>query len=200
MPKQRITKETVVKAAFEIAREGGMEQVMVKNIAERIGCSVQPIYSYCRNMERLKREVAAKVKRFTREYAAARVDRNDIFRSTGRAYIQLAKEEPQLFKIFILHERDGIASLDELYETEAGEGMADRIAGELGLSAAQARELHLNMLIYTIGLGTIFSVTRPGITAEEIYERQESAYEVFLKHAEEKSKAESAPCAERERK
>ncbi len=37
MPKQRITKEMVVNAAFELARYGGMEQVMVKTIAER-GC------------------------------------------------------------------------------------------------------------------------------------------------------------------
>ncbi len=44
MPKQRITKEMVVNAAFEIARSSGMEQVLVKNIADRIGCSVQPIY------------------------------------------------------------------------------------------------------------------------------------------------------------
>lgn len=49
MPKQRITKEMVVDAAFELAREGGMEEVLVKRIAERIGCSVQPIYSYCHN-------------------------------------------------------------------------------------------------------------------------------------------------------
>ena len=34
MPKQRITKEMVVNAAFEIARNDGMEQVMVKTIAE----------------------------------------------------------------------------------------------------------------------------------------------------------------------
>ena len=33
MPKQRITKEMVVDAAFELARSGGMEQVMVKTIA-----------------------------------------------------------------------------------------------------------------------------------------------------------------------
>lgn len=57
MPKQRITKEMVVDAAFEIARKGGMEQVIVKNIAETLGCSVQPIYSYCTNMEGLRTEV-----------------------------------------------------------------------------------------------------------------------------------------------
>ena len=53
MPKQKITKEMVVDAAFELAREGGMERVQVKPIAARLGCSVQPIYSYCRNMEGL---------------------------------------------------------------------------------------------------------------------------------------------------
>lgn len=36
MPKQRITKEMVVNAAFEIARNDGMEQVMVKTIAEKM--------------------------------------------------------------------------------------------------------------------------------------------------------------------
>ena len=43
MPKQRITREMVVDAAFEIARSEGMEQVMVKTIAEKLHCSVQPI-------------------------------------------------------------------------------------------------------------------------------------------------------------
>ena len=68
MPKQRITKEMVVDAAFEIARNSGMEQVMVKSIADRIGCSVQPIYSYCKNMDGLRRDVYAEIVRFIREY------------------------------------------------------------------------------------------------------------------------------------
>ena len=53
MPKQRITKEMVVEAAFEIARNDGMEQVLVKNIAEKSGCSVQPgRWSLCGNLQR----------------------------------------------------------------------------------------------------------------------------------------------------
>ena len=61
MPKQRITKEIVVNAAFEIARNSGMEQVMVKNIADKIGCSVQPIYSYCKNMDGLRQDVVKQI-------------------------------------------------------------------------------------------------------------------------------------------
>lgn len=183
MPKQRITKEIVVKAAFEIARAGGLEQVMVKSIADKIGCSVQPIYSYCKNMEGLKQDVIEKAGLFIKQYIEARIEKDDIFRSTGKAYVQLAREEPCLFKIFILHQRNGISSLDDLYRSETNPHTARTIAGTLNISLERARDLHLNMLIYTIGIGTIFSVTSPGISADEIYEQQETAYQAFLKQA-----------------
>ena len=180
MPKQRITKEMVVNAAFEIARSDGMEQVMVKNIAEKIGCSVQPIYSYCKNMEGLRQDVTLKVCSFIGEYVKTHIDKDDIFEITGRDYIQLAKEEPHLFKIFILHKRNSIASLEDLYQSETNPHTAEFISKKLGISIGQAKKLHLNMLIYTIGLGTIFSVVTPGISTDEIYEQQEMAYKAFL--------------------
>ncbi len=183
MPKQRITKEMVVNAAFEIARKDGMEQVMVKNIADKIGCSVQPIYSYCKNMEGLRQDVVRQVGCFIQEYVAAHIDKSDLFRSTGKAYIQLAKEEPHLFEILILHKRIGISSLDDLYKKEAGTHIAELIAEELHISTSKAKQLHLNMLIYTIGIGTIFSVTTPGISIDEIYTQQEAAYDAFLRQA-----------------
>lgn len=183
MPKQRITKQMVVDAAFEIARIDGMEQVLVKNIAKRLGCSVQPIYSYCSNMEGLRQDVEQKVRCFVKEYVAGHMDQDNLFRSTGQAYIQLAKEEPYLFKIFTLHQRNGISSLDDLYRSEADSQMASVIAEQLGISPRRAQELHLNMLIYTMGLGAIFSMTTPGISTEEIFMRQEMAYEAFLKQA-----------------
>lgn len=180
MPKQRITKEMVVNVAFEIARSDGMEQVMVKNIAEKIGCSVQPIYSYCKNMEGLRQDVTLKVCSFIGEYVKTHIDKDDIFETTGRAYIQLAKEEPHLFKIFILHKRNSIASLEDLYQSETNPHTTEFISKKLGISIGQAKKLHLNMLIYTIGLGTIFSVVTPGISTDEIYEQQEMAYKAFL--------------------
>lgn len=182
MPKQRITKEMVIGAAFELARGGGMEQVVVRAIAEKIGCSVQPIYSYCKNMEALRQEVEERTKDFIKEYVASHIDRNDPFRSTGHAYIQLSREEPHLFKIFILHRRYGISSLDELYRAEADERIAAFLAKNLEISVEQARQLHLDMLIYTIGIGTIFSMTTPGIPTEEIFLRQERACQIFMKN------------------
>ena len=37
------------------------------------------------------------------------------------------------------------------------------------------------MLIYTIGLGTIFASSSPGISADEIFEKQEIAYDAFVR-------------------
>ncbi len=183
MPKQKITKEMVVHAAFELARAGGMEQVMVKNIAKKLNCSVQPIYSYCNNMDGLRNDVAKQAKQFIQEYVAAHIDKKDLFCSTGKAYIQIAKNEPHIFKLFIFQERKNISSLEELYQSETNPQVAQKIAKELNISIEQAKKLHLNMLIYTIGIGTIFSVTTPGIAADEIYLQQEQAYEAFLKAA-----------------
>ncbi len=191
MPKQKITKEMVVGAAFEIARKDGMDKATVKAIAERLGCSVQPIYSYCQNMEGLKNDVIEKASAFIRAYVSRAIDHKDLFRSTGHAYIRIAKEEPHLFRLYLFQERDNISSLEDLYRTEANPDVAELIADGLNLSAAAAKRLHLNMLIYTIGIGTIFSVTSSGISEDEIFRQQEQAYRAFLKFTREGTRDES---------
>ena len=76
MPKQRITKNMVVEAAFKIARQSGMEKVLVKSIADELGCSVQPIYSYCKNMDGLRENVGNKARGFIQEFIISHIDRN----------------------------------------------------------------------------------------------------------------------------
>lgn len=179
MPKQRITKEMIVDAAFEIAKTEGMEQVLIKNIAKKIGCSVQPVYTYCANMEGLRKEVEKKACEVIRGFIEKHIVKEDLFRSTGQAYVRLAKENPHLFRLFLLHKRDGISSLDELYQSETNPAVAAFIADTFSIPFGQAKQLHLNLLIYTIGIGTIFASSE--ICAEEIFSQQEYAFKAFLK-------------------
>lgn len=161
---------------------------MVKNIAGELGCSVQPIYSYCRNIHGLRREVTELANHFVQDFVAQRLNPTAAFPSLGRAYLELAKTEPHLFKIFIFQPREGIASLDQLYEASASPGIARRIAESLGVSLEAARNLHLDMLIYTLGLGVAFASASPGIPADEVFSRQDRAYEAFLHYAREEKK------------
>ena len=43
MPKQKITKEMILDAAFTLLRTKGHEAVNARSIASQAGCSVQPI-------------------------------------------------------------------------------------------------------------------------------------------------------------
>lgn len=180
MPKQKITKEMVVDAAFSLVRAHGLDQITVKDIAQALGCSVQPIYSYCESMDGLRQSVIGRATTFIQEYLAAHIDPKDFFRSTGYAYVTLAKEEPHLFQLFILHQRSGIASLSDLYEKEAGPQVAAFIAKSLDIRLPAAQALHLNMLIYTVGIGTILATTDPGIPLDEITSQLERAHGAFL--------------------
>lgn len=189
MPKQRITKEMIVETAFEIARESGQGSVIVKEIAGRLNCSVQPIYSYCSSMEGLKKDLVIRVRQFVQDFVGEYMamhgggGTDDFFKMTGHAYVHLAEAEPHIFQMFILHEREGIDSLDALYQAECHPDMAQRIADHLHINIDRARMLHRNMMIYNVGIGTIFATASPGIPTNEIYEQLDIAYQAFLQQA-----------------
>ncbi len=184
MPKQHITREQVVDAAFQLAREKGMEGVLVKELANRLGCSVQPIYTYCNSMEDLRGAVEKRTAAFAREYAAQHRDPSDPFRSTGLAYLQLAKEEPCLYRIFFSLPRQG-GSWEEFYNLEADPGRGAELAKTLGLTQSAARQLHLHMLLYTTGVGHVLAASREAMEMDTAAEQMESAYQAFLRQARE---------------
>ena len=142
MPKQKITREMVLEAAFAIAREQGPEQVLVKAIAQRLGCSVQPIYSYCNNMESLRSDLSQMAGAFLGRYLAEHVDRDHLFRSTGDAYLRFAKEEPHLFRLYFFRRRPPASSLAELCAQESNPRMQAFLQSPLGRREADARSLH----------------------------------------------------------
>ena len=45
--------------------------------------------------------------------------------------------EPNFFKMFILQQREGISSFDDLYQSEANPNTAEYIAGQLNISVSQ---------------------------------------------------------------
>lgn len=179
MPHQRITKEMVVQAAFDLAREGGMEQVQVKALAKKLGCSVQPIYSYCNNMPELKHEVVVRTADYLRQYMAEHIDETNLFRSVGIAHAQFAREEPYLYRLYFLRERKKIRSLEDVYTTETDPRIAATIARERQIPLEQARALHRHLMIYNIGLSFILSALGAKTDINQIAQLLDQANDAF---------------------
>lgn len=179
MPRQRITKEMIVEAAFSLAREGGMEKVLVKNIAERIGCSVQPVYCYCQNMEGLKAEVIDYTRKFIQDYISGQVDTACLFESVGRAHAQLAREEPYLYRLYYLRKRRHAHSLDDIYREETNPETLRDLMEKLEIGEERARRLRRHMMVYNIGLSFILSSLGAETDAEQMREMEHEAYKAF---------------------
>lgn len=187
MPTQKLTKDMVVNAAFTMAREKGMEAVRVKELAQALGCSVQPIYTYCGSMEGLREAVEEETAEFVRDYVSRYRDPADPFRSTGLAYLQLAREEPRLYQIFFSQRREG-GSWEELYGREADPERAGALAAELGLTKGAARGLHLHMILYTAGVGHVLAACGGEMDVDKAAAQLESAYRAFLRQAREENR------------
>lgn len=183
MPKQKITRDMVVDAAFALTRAEGLEAVLVKRIAELLGCSVQPIYSYCNSMDELRAAVIEKANDHMKAYMATHIDPANPFRSTGMAYVHYAKEEPHLFQLFLQRKRAYVHTLEDLYLQDADPCIPQRIAEQMTISLKKAKALHLNMLVYTTGIGAIMATSDEGLSENELIERLESAHQAFMKQA-----------------
>ena len=58
MPASRkVTTEAVLQAAEEVLREKGFSAVNARNVAEKLGCSTQPIYLCFENMDQLRQGI-----------------------------------------------------------------------------------------------------------------------------------------------
>ena len=67
-PKAKITKDMILDAAMEIAREEGAENINARTVSEKLHCSTQPVMYHFATIEELKKAVYAKVDRYHSEY------------------------------------------------------------------------------------------------------------------------------------
>lgn len=187
MPKQRITKEMILDTAFILTREQGFEHVITKEIADRIGCSVQPIYSYYKNMEELKKDLFHKAVVFYSEFITRNAGPDKSFRSVGYSQIQFAREEQHLFWLLFMMKQDSLNSFEDIYKKRSNKKVTEQIAKEYKISEDCAKALHLNMLVYTHGISSMLVTNSVQLEDEEIRNMLDAAFDAFLRKAKSQS-------------
>ena len=91
--KESITIDRILSVAFEMTRELGADSITARHVAEKAGCSTQPIFRVYKNMSELQTAVYDKAVQFFRDYYAAfdRVGKVP-FTNLGMAYIAFARK------------------------------------------------------------------------------------------------------------
>lgn len=179
MPQQRFGREEVLDAALEIVRERGHEVLSARVVAERAGCSVQPIYSLFGDMDGLMRALYEHARAWVTAYNAEHAgDGDNLFESNGLTHLRLAREESELFTFLYLSPYLNAHSLEDLYLSVSQPGVEECIV-ELGhLSAEAAHELYLNMIVFTHGLAVMVAAGAD-IPEDELADRVFVAFQAF---------------------
>lgn len=117
--KESVTREDILSNAFEMAREEGMENVTTRKIADRAGCSTQPIYRIYRNMDELVEAIYERAILFYNDFVShcEKVD-DTPFVNMGLAYIKFAEKEKNLFRLLFMSKEHGGKTLYELLNAD----------------------------------------------------------------------------------
>ena len=99
--KKQITREMILRAALKLLREEGYDAVNLKQLADALGCSTQPVYLSFSGMEELRKALVPLAVAAFAEYM--RADSEDgIVCLYGMRYISFSKEEPCLFRFLFM--------------------------------------------------------------------------------------------------
>lgn len=179
-PKPRITQEMILDAAYTIAREQGAEAVNARSIAERLGCSTQPVLYHFDHVEDIRREVY----RMADEYQTACLmqlpEGMNPMTAIGLNYIRFAAEEKPLFRL--LCQSDGFQgqSITELIDAPELEPVLGVFQQEAGLTQAQTKTVFKALFLLVHGYASMLANNTMNYDEAEIVPMLEMAFTAMM--------------------
>ena len=157
-PKVRVTKKMILDASFDIVRKEGHEKLNVRRIAERLGCSTQPVLYNFKTVDEIREEVY----RMADEYHAGYIKldgqtEQDPLLALGLNYIRFAYEEPHLFRLLFQTNQFGGMDIDLLVNDPRLAVVIDTMTQGIQCDEAEARELFLLFFAVSHGFASLLA-------------------------------------------
>lgn len=167
----KIPKETILKHALEMLIQNGYASINIKALAKRIGCSTQPISWHFGNMENFRNALTEYALGYANEKMLSASEGMSAFSNVGIGYIDIAFDEPNLFRYLYMSGESGYhaGGFDIFTTADANSAMIEQIAKQLGISADKVNDFFRNTIIYTHGLACFVVSGLIKATKEELY-------------------------------
>ena len=157
-PKTRVTKEMIINAAFEIARESGFENINARTVSDKLSCSTQPIMYNFGTIENLKQAVYAKVDSFHAEYLMQmQNEQNSMPLEIGLNYIRFAIYETNLFHFLFQSGYAVESSVMYMVNSDELKSVIEAMHEAIGMSLSQTKEIFLMVALFTHGYAIIIA-------------------------------------------
>lgn len=167
-PKIQITEEQIIESALGVIREQGIEALNARNLAQTLGCSVQPIFRAFTNMEELKKAVTARVANDYQQYLIKEMSMENQLIGLVMAYIRFAREEKNYFKLLHMSDRLGLRETKEFTETGVNKDIVVMIAKMTGLPVEKAEIVYEGTFFAAHGMASMIATNHCNFSDEAI--------------------------------
>jgi len=165
-PKFKFSKTEIIDAAFKLVREKGWTALSTRSLADELGSSARPIYSYFNSMEELEEKIAKRGVALLYEYMVQERT-GDPWQDHGIGYVMFAQTEKCLFRG--LNDEKHIKyykEYGELIWNTLTESLSDYMPFE-GLSEEQIYQIQLTRWLLAHGLAFQVSTHPPDVWDDE---------------------------------
>ena len=115
-PIPKISKDMILESGLKIIKEEGIEKLNVRNIANKLNCSTQPIMYHYKNMNLLKEELYSIVDNYHSQFLMKENTNNNPLLNIGLQYIKFAEQEKNLFKFLFQSDKFSNFNFDDLID------------------------------------------------------------------------------------
>jgi len=148
-PRKKFTKEDIISAAFNIAKDEGLDAITIRKVAEQLGSSIAPIYVNFNDVEELIQEVIQHTFTIVKNLILEQ-NTNHPFRDIGIASIKFAKQYSILYRDLIMKDNPYMQHDEEKLQFIIEQMKKDSILD--GFSDHELRHIILKMDIFQTGL------------------------------------------------
>ncbi|WP_432667172.1 TetR/AcrR family transcriptional regulator [Wukongibacter baidiensis] len=151
-PKTKFDKNTILDAALEVAKEKGFSGITARSVANRLNCSVAPIYVNFATVDDLVETVVQQVFAISEELLAKQKGQS-MFEKIGKASLAFAREYPVLFRELSIQPNPYMTSYETI-ENAMLEAMAEDEAMR-GWTLKERKRLLLKLRVFQMGLSVM---------------------------------------------
>ena len=167
--KIRISKEMILDAAFEIVKQEGMEKLSNRELANKLKCSIRPIYYQFENVEEMQKELYLKIEQYFYKFILDNmVEGIPKYKQVGINYIKFAKKEKKLFQTLFMSD---IGLSPNAFVSKDGEDYKEiekLIKISADIKEEDIKDFHTKMWIFCHGIATLVANDTIKLTDNQI--------------------------------
>ena len=179
-PRPKFTRDELIKGALELAREGGLEAIVARNLGNKMNTAPSTIFTHFSSVEEIRQAVIEAAREIYNGYVEEGLNLVPPMKGFAVQYIRFAMEEPNLYSILFMNKRKEFKYVDFIIDEGHYEKVIAAAEESFSINREQAEFVYHNMWAYAHGIAVMSATGVCSFSVEEVSKMLGMACRSFL--------------------